>query len=102
MKKTIVLAGILAITMASCKKSEPVTPDPAPTPQPVENPAPAPAPQPQTSTTTTTTTTQTVEEKDGTSISLGSDGVDIKSKKGGDESNVTISRKEKQVEIKRD
>jgi hypothetical protein len=102
MKKVIVLAGMLAITLASCKKNEPAAPEPMPTPAPVENPAPPPAPAPQTQTQTTTTTTTTTEEKDGTSLSVGSDGVDFKTKNGDNENNVTIKRQEKKVEIKTD
>jgi len=92
----------LAITLlASCKqKEEPVPPV---TPPPVEDPAPPPTPQPQaTPSTTTTTTTTTVEEKepDGTSISLGKDGISVKNQDGDKKNNVIITNKKKEVEIK--
>ncbi len=103
MKKTLIMAGLLAVMLTSCKnKSEPGNPSPTPTPPPVEDPAPPKAPEPRTKTTTTTTTTKTVEEKDGTSVNISDRGLNIESKDGNDKSNVTISRKEKSVEIKRD
>jgi len=102
MKKVIMMAGLSLIMLASCKKKE----DPAPvTPPPVEEPAPEPTPQPQTNnttstSTTTTTTTKAEEEPDGTSVSIGKDGVSIQSKDGEKKNNVTITNQKKEVEIK--
>jgi hypothetical protein len=96
MKKIVMMACVAALAcFASCRdKQEPVPP----TPPPAENPSADPAPAPKVKTTTTTTTVE--EEKDGTSISIGNDGVDVSSKNGDDEKKFRISKKKSEVEIK--
>ena len=91
MKKVILLSGVVALLLfASCKDKKENTP-PA-TPPPVESPAPPPAPEP----------TVQEENKDGTSVSINQDGVSIENKDGEKESNVTITDKKKEINIKTD
>lgn len=94
MKKLAFFAGIAGLlAFSSCRdKKEPIPP----TPPPVENPEPPAAPQPQVNTTTVTTEE---EEKDGTSFSIGKDGVQVENKDGDKESNVTISRKKSEIKF---
>lgn len=100
MKKLIIMSGLAVLLMASCKKKE--EPVPPPAPPPVEDPAPPPTPEPQTHTTTTTNVTveKTVEEPDGTTVNVSSDGVSVQNKNGDAKNNVTISKKKAEVEIK--
>lgn len=96
MKKLLIIAGFALLTITSCKKKEEQTPPPVP--PPVEDPAPPPAPEPQVK--KTTVVTETTEEKDGTSVSISSDGISVKNKKGENKNNVTISKKKTEVEFK--
>lgn len=110
MRKTSVAFSLLAaVLLASCKNNEPVKPaTPPATPPPVENPAPPPPPKPRVETPVKATVTpkpaaqvRTTEERDGTSVNISSDGLDIKSKNGDNENNVTISSKKKSsIQIK--
>lgn len=91
MKKVLMIAGMaVMLSVASCKdkKEEPVTPPPPP---PVENPSADPAPQPITQ-----------EEKDGTSINVSSDGVQVESKNGENKTDVNLSKDNQNIEIKTD
>ena len=97
MKKIVLMTGLALIMLASCKKKEDQIPA---TPPPVEDPAPPPTPEPQTQTTTTTTTQQVEEDKDGTSITLDSDGMTVESKDGDKENNVQISTKKNTSSVK--
>ena len=82
MKKVILLSGVVALLLfASCKDKKENTP-----------PAPPPAPEP----------TVQEENKDGTSVSINQDGVSIENKDGEKESNVTITDKKKEINIKTD
>ena len=90
MKKITLFLGILSIiTIVSCKKKEemPVPPPPAPTESSVPTPE---APKP------------VVEDnKDGTSIKVGKDGVDISTKDGANKTSVNVSNGDAKVEIKK-
>lgn len=105
MKRVILSTAFAVILMASCKDNAP-TADPAPTPPVVEDPAPPARPEPRTTTnqssttTTTTTTTKAEEDPDGTSVSIGRDGVDFSTKKGDDRVNVSTTTKEVQIKTK--
>ena len=84
MKKVTLLLGILSIMVfISCKKKEE-------TPQPTE-------------TTVEVNAPAAVEEKntDGTSISVGTDGVDVSTKDGTTETNVKVGDGDAKVEIKK-
>jgi len=101
MKKLILMSGLAIVMMASCKqKEEPVPPA---TPPPVEDPAPPPTPRPVTQTPPPAVPpTPPVEDPDGTSVSVGSEGISVKNKNGDAKNNVTISRKKTEMEIKTD
>lgn len=107
MKRSIMFSSILAVALfASCKKNEPVAPTPAPTPPPVENPAPPAKPQPTTAmpaaapaATTTTTTSTTTKEKDGTSVNISSDGLEVKNKNGDNKNNIELTTKKKEIKF---
>ncbi|MDV6168820.1 hypothetical protein R1T16_10320 [Flavobacterium sp. DG1-102-2] len=96
MKKLIVMSGLAILLMASCKKKEEPVPPPPP---PVEDPAPPPAPKPMTQTPPATPPPPPVEQ-DGTSVSVGSDGISVKNKNGEAKNNVTISKKKTEMEFK--
>jgi nitrous oxide reductase accessory protein NosL len=101
MKRLMITAAVTMLALASCKKETETTPEATP---PVEDTTPAPAPQPQASsstTTTTTTTTTSEKEPDGTSISVGDDGFSLQSKKGDNENNVTVNKKQTTVTVEK-
>ena len=89
MKKLIVMSGLAILLMASCKKKEEPMPPPPP---PVEDPAPPPAPKPVTQAPPVAPTPPRAEDPDGTSVSLGSDGISVKNKKGDAKNDITISK----------
>ena len=101
MKKLLVMSGLAIIIMASCKKKEEPMPPPPP---PVEDPAPPPAPKPMTQTPPPAVQPPPApaEDPDGTSVSVGSDGISVKNKKGDAKNNVTISKKKTEMEIRTD
>lgn len=83
MKKITMFLGMLSImAFISCKKKEE-------TPQPTQ--------------TTVEVTTPAAEEKnaDGTSISVGTDGVDVSTKDGASQTNVKVGGGDAKVEIKK-
>jgi len=84
MKKISMFLGMLSIlAIVSCKKKEE-------------------APQPTETTIEVTTPTPIVEKNaDGTSISVGNDGVDVSTKNGSKETNVTIGGGDTSVEVKK-
>lgn len=85
MKKITLLLGVLSImALTSCKKQKEETAAPE-----------------ETNVEINTTTTETPEEADGTSISVGSDGVDISSKDGDNETNVEVGGGDAKIEIKK-
>ncbi len=84
MKKITLLLGVLSIiAITSCKKQKEETAAPEET------------------TVEITTTEEAPENADGTSISVGSDGVDISSKDGANETNVNVGDGDAKVEIKK-
>jgi len=88
MKKSIILSGMFfMLAAAACNNSstekEPAS-TPPPTPPPVEKAAPA-----------------ANEQKDGTTIKVGNDGVSIESKDGSRKSNVKVSTDTTKIEISR-
>lgn len=93
MKKLILVFGILSFTvLLSCRKSEEKTTTKIITP--AENT------QPATESTTTVEVTDTVP-KDGTSVSVSGDGVNISSKDGEKKVEVNATKEGAAVEIKK-
>lgn len=87
MKKTALFLGVMSImTIVSCKKKD-ETPVPPPAPIATETPA-APVPVPD-------------EEKDGTTIKVGGDGIGISTKDGKKQTDVNVSNGDASVEIKK-
>lgn len=85
MKKAILFLGILSVmTIVSCKKKE-EAPVPPPTPETVETPAPPAEPG----------------SPDGTSVKVGTDGIEIKTKDGATKTDVNVSNGEASVEVKK-
>lgn len=95
MKKVILMSGLAMLLLASCKKDAPVAPEVPATP-PVENPAPPPPPKPQAA---VPAPPPAPVEKDGTSVSLDENGVNVSTKKGENDSKVTISKTKKEVKF---
>lgn len=93
MKKSILVLGILSFTvLLSCKKNEETTTDKIVTP--TENTQTTPESTP------TEQTTDTVP-KDGTSVSISSEGVNISSKDGDKKVEVNATKEGAAVEIKK-
>ena len=93
MKKVILTLNVLAVmALVSCKKEAPVPPPPPPVPQVVTPPPPPPPPAP---------VKPAQPEKDGTSISVGSDGVEISSKNGDKKTVIDVKDGKGKVEIKK-
>ncbi|MET0760156.1 MAG: hypothetical protein ABWZ56_07030 [Flavobacterium sp.] len=85
MKKAVMFLGILSImTIVSCKKKE-ETLVPPPPPPVVETPA-VPAEQ---------------NSPDGTSVKVGTDGIEVKTKDGTTKTDVNVSNGDASVEIKK-
>jgi len=100
MKKVILMSGLAMLLLASCKKDAPVAPDVPPTPPPVENPAPPAAPRPQAQAPAPAPVPATPPtEKDGTSVSVDANGVNVSSKKGDTDNKVIISKTNKEVKF---
>lgn len=88
MKKVILFLGVLSfITIVSCKKKEETVITP-PLPPTIEN-------------TATPMEPNTEDQKDGTSIKVSTDGVDVNTKEGAAKTTISISNKEAAVEIKK-
>jgi hypothetical protein len=88
MKKLILGMGMLGMVLAvSCKKDVPPPPPPPPPApaQPMVPPPPPPAP----------------EKQDGTSVNVGSDGVDVQSSDGSRKTGVSVSGGKASVEVKK-
>lgn len=93
MKKSILVLGILSFTvLLSCKKNEETTT--------TEVAAPTESTQPPTESTSTEQVTDTVP-KDGTSVSISSEGVNISSKDGDKKVEVNATKEGAAVEIKK-
>lgn len=89
MKKSIIALGALAmLAFSSCREDKKV-PDPAPNTPPVENPAPTPTPKIEK------------QDEDGTSVSVGKDGVEVNTKDGKSKTDVNVSTNDASVEIKK-
>ncbi len=89
MKKVVLGLGMLCMVMAvSCKKDAPPPPAPAPPPAAPEMPAPPPPPP-------------APEKQDGTSVKVGSDGVQYNSSNGTKKTDVSVSGGKAAVEVKK-
>ncbi|GEC72099.1 hypothetical protein FFL01_16380 [Flavobacterium flevense] len=87
MKKLTMLLGLLTVlTIVSCREKK----DPPPPPPPQAESVPAES-VPEAS----------KEEADGTSVNVGTDGVDIQTKDGKNETKVTVEGGEANIEIKK-
>ncbi len=90
MKKVVLALNMLAlVALVSCKKDTPPPPPPAPEPQVIVTPPPAPA------------APEVEEESDGTSISVGKDGVEVSSKDGDKKTVIDVKDGKGSVEIKK-
>ncbi|MGO4822267.1 MULTISPECIES: hypothetical protein [unclassified Flavobacterium] len=86
MKKATMIIGMMAVmAIVSCKKKEETTITTTPVAEPTTEVAPP----------------ATEEEQDGTSISVGTDGVDISTKNGAKETNVKVENGDAKVEVKK-
>lgn len=87
MKKIVVALNMLAlVALVSCKDETPPPPPPAPEPQVIVAPPPPPP---------------TKEESDGTSISVGSDGVEVSTKDGDKKTVIDVKDGKGKIEIKK-
>ncbi|RZK05680.1 MAG: hypothetical protein EOO46_15710 [Flavobacterium sp.] len=90
MKKIIFLLGMMSmLAVVSCKKDAPIPPPPPP--DPVVAPAPPPVPS----------EPKAEDEKDGTTVSVGKEGVDVSTKDGDKKTKVNVSGGDAKVEIKK-
>ena len=90
MKKIVLALSMLSIVvLVSCKKEIPPPPPPPPVPQVIVAPPPPP-PSPEKEV-----------EKDGTSISVGSDGVEVSTKKGETKTVIDVKDGKGTIEIKK-
>ncbi|MCY1246174.1 hypothetical protein D3C87_68050 [compost metagenome] len=91
MKKSFIALGAIALlAFASCKEDK-KTPDPVPETPPVENPTPTPSPK----------TDAEKQDSDGTTVSVGKDGVQVNTKDGESKTDVNVSKNDASVEIKK-
>lgn len=89
MKKMLFVLGMMSImTIVSCKKDAPIPPPPPP--EPIAAPAPLPPPPPKVE-----------DEKDGTSVSIGKEGVDVSTKDGAKKTTLKVSDGDAKVEVKK-
>lgn len=90
MKKIVLALNVLAVmALVSCKDETPTPPPPAPEPQViVVPPPPPPAPEKEA-------------EKDGTTISVGSDGVELSTKNGDKKTVIDVKDGKGKIEIKK-
>lgn len=90
MKKIVLALNMVAlVALVSCKKKTPPPPPPPPEPQVIVMPPPPP-PAPEVK-----------EESDGTSISVGSDGVEVSTKDGDTKTVIDVKDGKGSVEIKK-
>ena len=90
MKKIVFVLGLMSImAVVSCKKDAPIPPPPPP--EPVVAPAPPPVPA----------EPKAEDEKDGTSVSVGKDGLDVSTKDGDKKTTVKVSGEDSKIEIKK-
>ena len=90
MKKVVLALNMLAVmALISCKKETPLPPPPPPEPQVIVTPPPPP-PAP-----------EKTEESDGTSISVGKDGVEVSTKDGDKKTVIDVKDGKGSVEIKK-
>ena len=90
MKKVVLALNMLAvIALISCKKETPLPPPPPPEPQVIVTPPPPP-PAP-----------EKTEESDGTSISVGKDGVEVSTKDGDKKTVIDVKDGKGKIEIKK-
>lgn len=88
MKKIVLALNMLAlVALVSCKKDTPPPPPPAPEPQVIVVPPPPPPTK--------------EEESDGTSISVGSDGVEVSTKDGDKKTVIDVKDGKGTIEIKK-
>jgi len=93
MKKIILTLNMVAlVALASCKNDPPPPPPPAPVPQVVTTP-PTPPPAPEVP--------AKEEEKDGTTVSVGSDGVEVSTKNGDKKTVIDVKDGKRSIEIKK-
>ena len=91
MKKVTLMLGALALTaMISCKKDVP--PPPPPPPVPAELPPPPPPPAPEVP--------PAPDEKDGTSVQVGKEGINVSTKNGAKDTEIKVDSKGAKVETK--
>ena len=89
MKKTSMFIAVLSVmAIVSCKEKE-------------ETPEAAPATTTNQTIEVTTEAPAVEEEQDGTSISVGTDGVDVSTKNGENKTNVNVSGGAAKVEVKK-
>ena len=87
MKKIVLALNMLAlVALVSCKDETPPPPPPAPEPQVIVAPPPPPP---------------TKEESDGTSISVGGDGVEVSTKDGDKKTVIDVKDGKGKIEIKK-
>ena len=87
MKKIVLALNMLAlVALVSCKDETPPPPPPAPEPQVIVAPPPPPPIK---------------EESDGTSISVGSDGVEVSTKDGDKKTVIDVKDGKGKIEIKK-
>jgi hypothetical protein len=92
MKKFVLAFSMLAfMAIVSCKEDTPPPPPPVPEPQIIVVPPPPPPPP----------APAKEVEKDGTSISVGSDGVEISTKKGDKKTVIDVKDGKGKIEIKK-
>lgn len=92
MKKIVLALSMLSIVvLVSCKKEIPPPPPPPPVPQVIVAPPPPPPPP----------SPEKEVEKDGTSISVGSDGVEVSTKKGETKTVIDVKDGKGTIEIKK-
>lgn len=90
MKKILLAFNMLAlVALVSCKDETPPPPPPVPEPQVIVMPPPPP-PAP-----------EKAEDKDGTSISVGSDGVEVSTKDGDKKTVIDVKDGKGKIEIKK-
>lgn len=93
MKKVTVFLSMLSImAVVSCKKDAPIPPPPPP--EPVVAPAPPPPPP-------VPEEPKSEDEKEGTSVSIGKEGVDVSTKDGNKKTTVKVSGEDSKIEIKK-
>jgi len=92
MKKIVLALNLLAVmALVSCKKEVPPPPPPVPEPQVIVVPPPLPPPP----------APAKEAEKDGTTINVGSDGVEVSTKNGDKKTVIDVKDGKGSIEIKK-